>query len=313
MSSKNRFLFVKVLNSLLESDIALSKALIIIQKMKSVKNSVRNAAGEIELYLQQGSLFSVALQKCSSIEFNSIYGAFASCAQNGGSIRKIFNFLYKREDRIRQRRQKIILSVIYPVFVTIAAMAGCIALMAFGKNIIPNITGKFDFDLYHKNAVRGCISANIFLAACIAFFFLAIKRIFSKEEYIDTFNILNFLTLSGVDFYNALKTSLLAVKSNSNLRNKIILALSDLEHGHRASKACQRFGEEFLLHMELAEQSGRADQALNSICENIERKSGEWSKVFMQMIEPVCMTILAVYITLLLKTVIMPALFEYGI
>ena len=91
------------------------------------------------------------------------------------------------------------------------------------------------------------------------------------------------------------------------------LALSDLEHGHRASKACQRFGEEFLLHMELAEQSGRADQALNSICENLERKSGEWSKVFMQMIEPVCMTILAVYITLLLKTVIMPALFEYGI
>ena len=42
MANKNRFLFVKILNSLLESDIALSKALCIIQKMKSAKKAVRS-------------------------------------------------------------------------------------------------------------------------------------------------------------------------------------------------------------------------------------------------------------------------------
>lgn len=313
MSNKNRFLFVKILNSLLESDIALSKALCIIQKMKSAKKAVRKAAEEIELYLQQGSLLSVALQKCSAIEFNSIYGAFVSCAQSGGSIKKVFTFLYLREYGLRQKKQKLIYSIIYPVFVTLVAMTGCILLMTFGKNIIPNISGKFDFDLYKQNAVKGCISANLFLVACIIAFCLAIKNLFSMEEYVDSFKILNFLTASGVDFYNALKTSLLAAKENKKLKKQIILALCDLEHGHKASKACQRFGEEFLLQIELAEQSGQADKALNSICESLEKKNEEWSKVFMQMTEPLSMTALAIYITLLLKTVVMPALFEYGI
>ena len=199
MANKNRFLFVKILNSLLESDIALSKALCIIQKMKSAKKAVRKAAEEIELYLQQGSLLSVALQKCSAIEFNSIYGAFVSCAQSGGSIKKIFTFLYLREYGLRQKKQKLIYSIIYPVFVTLVAMTGCILLMTFGKNIIPNISGKFDFDLYKQNAVKGCISANLFLVACVIAFCLAIKNLFSREEYVDSFKILNFLTASGVD------------------------------------------------------------------------------------------------------------------
>ena len=313
MSDKNRFLFVKVLNSLLESDVSLSKAFCIIQKMKSVKSTVRAAAKEIELYLQQGSLFSVALQKCSSIEFNSLYGAFVSCAQNGASIRKIFDFLYRREYGLRQKKQKLLFSIIYPVFVTIVAMTGCILLMTFGKNIIPDISGKFDFESYQKNAVQGCIAANLFLLACICLFCLAIKNLFSREEYLDAFKVLNFLTSSGLDFYNALKTSLLAAKKNKRLKNQIVLAICDLEHGHKASKACQRFGEEFLLQIELAEESGHADKALNSICENLEKENEEWSKVFMQMTEPLSMTILAIYITLLLKTVVMPALFEYGL
>ena len=67
------------------------------------------------------------------------------------------------------------------------------------------------------------------------------------------------------------------------------------------------------MQIELAEQSGQADKALNSICESLEKKNEEWSKVFMQMTEPLSMTALAIYITLLLKTVVMPALFEYGI
>jgi len=313
MESKNRFLFVKVINSLLDSNIALSKALSIMQKMKSVRKTVRNAAKEIDTYLQQGSLFSVALKKCSSIEFNSIYGAFVSCAENGGSIKKVFDFLYLREYGLRNKKQKLLLSITYPLFVTIIAMVGCIMLMIYGKNIIPNITGNFNFDLYKKNAIKGCITANIFLMVCISIFTYFLRQLFSKEECVDAFKILSFLTASGVDFYNSLKTSLLATKNNKKLKEQIIFALFDLEHGYKASKACERFGEDFLLQIELAEQSGHVDKALNSICENIEKKHEEWSRVFMQMTEPVSMTILAIYLTLLLKTVVMPALFEYGI
>lgn len=313
MQSNIRYVFIKTLSHLLNSGLSMGRALLVMEKMNSLSSSVKNACFEIRKYLENGSLMSMALKKCCNIYFPEIYGAFVSCSERGAGVCEVFDFLYKMEDNFRNRKKRIILSSIYPSFVTFAAFAGCIFLVHFCKNIVTDLSGNFDFESYEKNAMYGCIVANSFLIFAIGFTLILYKRISLNEEFFDSFKIINFLLNAGIDLYSSLKISLLAVKDNNRLKEKILSAIRELEQGKRSSFACRNFGSECVFQLELSEESGMEKNAFANICKNYETKIETQQKLFFEMFEPVSMAVIALYIMILLKTVVMPAFFNYGI
>ena len=313
MSKKEMLQFTATLSELLESDLTLRASLEIMSQMTGLKKNCSLAAAEIKSYLAEGSRFSIALTKCHALTFDEVYIAFICSAEKSGNLEKTVDFLKRREQGKSNRFGKLLTICAYPSFVIFVTFIGGILVSIFSPQLVSDLTGNFDFEEYKRNVAFGCIQANMFLTVVMFAFIKFLHDFLTKNALLDVFKILDFMNESGVDFYTSLETSLLLADKNQKLKNQILKTMEDVSIGKKIGESIGNFGKNFRLYAQVAECSGNLEKTFKQICHSLESKFSRLEKLSMDLTNPVMILVAGIYIIILLKNIIMPVLFNFGI
>lgn len=312
-SKKNLFTFTKLMSELLNSGLSISSSLKIISSMKGVNVTVKKTALEINSALEKGYDFCEAIKFSSNISFPDYYVSFVKASVEGGRLDKTFSFLLEKEESGQELRKKIFMTSIYPFFVLLFAIAGSLLLYSFGDKLAIDLSGTFDKAAYKKNSGLACFEANAFLFFVICFFIFLLKKFFCENQRLDFFNIISFMTSSGIDLFSALKISLPLAEKNEKLKKQILLSLVELERGMGAAFVLKKFGMEYEAIFEVAESSGSINEAFKQIVCLLKKKKCDREKLLETLLEPCLMCVLAIYLVILILKVLGPVMFSYGI
>jgi len=312
MSRNDILVFTKLISQYLDANIPLKESLKKISEIRNIQKNVSLAAFEIELQMEKGTIFSLALKECCLIHFPKVYIAFISSSEKVGNLRQTFLFLLERENNIYKRKSDLISICVYPIVVVLMAFVGSILLIKFGANLVPNITGTFDELAFKNKAILGCVKANIFLFSFFAIGLYVLKKTFGSNFELDLFRALFFLISGGIDLHYALVTSMSVVENTNSCEKKLVNAISSLENGQSISKAFEYFGKYYSTYFCIAEDCNDLTKTMKNIVQAGEEKEKRISKRIMEYVEPCVMSCVAVYIIILLKNIVMPVMFNYG-
>lgn len=312
MNGRNVLKFTEVIQTVLQSEMNIGQALVMVQKMEGLPAKVSQAAFQMDRSLEQGRLFSNAMADCEAIHFAPDYIAFIAASEKGGSVKSTFDFLLKREKEREKRRNSLISICSYPLFVVMAAFAGGLLLALKSNDIVPDFSGTFNRDLFKSQVVLGCIKANGFLFSSALFLFLCLKKCIAQNLVFDVFSIMTFLTKGKQTLDESLKISLLSADKNVRLKEKIMKARAYLEKGEAVSAAIECIEKNCALYARFAEVNGDLKGAFVQMTSYLEDRKIKREKMCMDLVEPLTMCIVAAYIIILLKNIVMPVIFYYG-
>ena len=304
--------FTKKISDLLNAGLSLQQSLDSVSSMRGCSPAVRKASHSLAKLLEEGNPLSAAFRQCAEIDFPELYVSFISSCEENGKLAQTFSFLLAQEEKKSEHRNKILGVSVYPAFVVFAAFAGSILLLSFSDTLSPGI-GTSDKASLQSGSFTGLVSANSFLVFAVAGLVFALRKIFSANSYLDVYRIIDFSLGSGMNLYDALKSALLCAGKNHGLKNKIICVLHELESGSPASHAFAKLGEKIRPYFETAERTGSLSAAVRELLCAEEKAQGGREKLCSDLIEPAVLCLIAVYIIILLKTVVSPLLFSYGI
>lgn len=313
LSRKQIFQFTSTLSELLSSDMTLHSALEIMSGMTGLHKNCNMAACEIKSYLAEGSKFSLALKKCQILNFDEAYIAFVCSAEKSGNLERTVSFLKEREKNKVNRFTKLLTMCVYPGFVILLTFIGGLIMAFYSTKLVVDLTGNFDFDVYKKNVVTGCIEANLFLLFSAAGLIYVLKSYLDKTILLDVFTVLDFVTESGVELCSGLETAVLIAEKNMKIKNQILKTIEDIYGGKKIGEAIGNFGKNFKLYAQVAEHSGLLNKVFKQICGSLKSKFSKTEKICMELINPVIMCVVGIYIIILLKKIVMPVLFNFGI
>ena len=312
MSDRNVLRFTQVIHVVLRSGMNLGQAFEMIQKMKGMPQKVVRASCEIKTSLEKGRLFSNALADCDAIRFGPDYVAFVAAAEKGGSLQMTFDFLLKREQEKDKRKNSMLSVCAYPLIVIIVAFLGGLLLAFNSRNIVPDVSGTFEYDLYARQVVLGCIKANMFLFASALFLFMWLRHLINKNIVLDVFSIMSFLIKGQLSLDEALRISVLSAQKNDCLKRRIIRGRDMLLHGKPVPAVIESIDKDCSLFASFAEINGDMKNAFDQMTSYLEDKKTRREKMCMDMVEPLIMCVVAAYIIILLKDIVMPVIFYYG-
>ena len=312
MRDRNVLRFTEVIHTVLKSGMNLGQALDMIGKMNGLPQKVKRAANQINAFLENGRLFSNALSDCDVIRFGKDYVAFIAAAERGGSIDMTFEFLLNREKEKEKRKNSFVSICTYPIIVVIAAFAGGLILAFNSVKIVPDVTGSFNLEKYSRDVVWGCIRANGFLLSSALFLFMWFRHLIAKNIVFDVFTVMSFLIRGSLSLDEALRISILSAGKNESLKHRIMQGREMLQKGNTVSSAIECIDKNCALYARFAEINGNLKDAFVQMKEYLEDKKTRREKMCMDMVEPVTMCIVASYIIILLKSIVMPVIFYYG-
>ena len=97
------------------------------------------------------------------------------------------------------------------------------------------------------------------------------------------------------------------------IKNQILKTIEDIYGGKKIGEAIGNFGKNFKLYAQVAEHSGLLNKVFKQICGSLKSKFSKTEKICMELINPVIMCVVGIYIIILLKKIVMPVLFNFGI
>ena len=312
MNDRNVLKFTQVIHAVLQSGMNLGQAMEMIQKMNGMPQKVIQAAVQINASLEQGRLFSNALADCDAIHFGPEYVAFIAAAEKGGSVQATFDFLLKREKEKEKRKNSMTSICAYPLVVIIVAFAGGLLLAFNSQKIVPDVSGTFKFELYGRQVVWGCVKANGFLLSSAFFLFMLFRHFINKNIVFDVFSIMSFLLNGQLSLDEAMRISVLSAEKNDGLKRRIIRGRELLQLGNPVSSVIECIEKNCALYAGFAEINGDLKNAFVQMTSYLEDKKTRREKMCMDTVEPLTMCVVASYIIILLKNIVMPVIFYYG-
>ncbi len=142
---KEQILFAKRLSVLIQAGIPIMKALQMIKKQASTKNSIYIMSNLVE-DVERGQFLSASMAK-----FKKLFGEFAvnivRVGEVSGTLNENLNYLAEELKKEQELRRKIISALVYPVFIIIATLGVVILLTAYVFPKIMPIFQSFKFQL----------------------------------------------------------------------------------------------------------------------------------------------------------------------
>lgn len=321
ISLGEKMLFTKNLSVMIESGIALPRALkILASQIKHIyfKNSIL----QIEQDVEKGSTLVNALSKHPRV-FNKFYISMIKIGEISGNLEHVLNIIAKQMKKEHQLISKVRGAMIYPALILITLIGIGIGMLVF---VVPKLTQIFadmQAELPWSTRFFLAFSSNIriyglylilgILIVIIAFYLYyrcaSGKKLFHKLLLYSPFlgkmsqriNItrlagnLSSLLESGVSLVDALKTL------KGVLRNKIYsLSLEDIsqkvQKGESLSKALGSYPRLYSLLLiqmtEVGEETGTVSKTLSRLAEFYQAEIDETMKNISSIIEPVLMLII---------------------
>ena len=104
----------------------------------------------------------------------------------------------------------------------------------------------------------------------------------------------------------------MSAQKNDGLKRRLIRGRELLELGNPVSSVIECIEKNCALYASFAEVNGDMKNAFAQMTSYLEDKKTRREKMCMDLVEPLTMCIVAAYIIILLKSIVMPVIFYYG-
>lgn len=253
--------------------------------------SVKKAALHIYSSIGNGDLFSNSLRTCPNINFDDVYINFVLLAEKSGNLRTTIQYLDKRCQRFRENREKLIGSVLYPVFVIFISFIACIFL--------DSLIGVSDGNsIYKFFALLICI--------CALSFFVMYRLLCTNKLY-EAFLGADLLIKEGISASVALTCGAIIVGLETKIGKAFIDASRKIEYGmsfQTAFNLDEKIKEAFYY----ADSLGGGNDIFEKVANWIRDKDEKRRFICLQLIEPIFIAITGSFLLILVLNYLMPVI-----
>jgi len=334
LSSKDLALFTRQLATLIGSGIPLDEALISINEQQK-KQYAKNIILGVHSKIMEGYTLAESLSEFPN-SFPLIYITTVSAGEESGNLTLILEKLASFTESKRKLQEQVKNALIYPSALIITALLVISFMLAY---VVPKVIYIFEnFDQQLPLLTRLIISLSDFIRenwlTIIIFIVLLITliRYFLRDYKIKkkyhtlllrlpifgrlTTNMnsarfmqtLSILSGSGVPILDALKISTNVV-TNIPMKEAAEVTAIKVSEGESISKSLSSSNlfPSMMVHMiGSGENSGRLDEMLNRVTENQEEEVKNTIDVFLGIMQPLTVVIMAVIVLLIVLAILLP-------
>ncbi len=340
--SKNSIMeFTDTLTLLFSSGFTLKNALEIAQTI-FIKGPVNEIVVRLLEKIKKGNSFNESLNDFGE-SFPPLYRGLVKVGETAGSLKPVFQRLTEYLKNDKALKEKLISSMMYPVLVLSVAFIGIVIMITF---VFPRINAMFsqlgtalparmemmmgilNVFLYTVFLLIGAVAALIFVLSVIhkkqndiarkldsvILKIPVIGKIKFLKEGLNFLFAMETLTGGGFSIEDSLETSSVVVK-NLALRSGILDAREKIIKGENLSQAFidnPVFPERFVKWISIGEKSGHIEKAFAQLRGYYQNQLEKWFSRFMNLIEPVLILIVGVFIFLIIIFFVMPIFTIYG-
>lgn len=333
LKDKELKLICKKISILLESGCEITKILEIL-KSQSNKN-IKNIFSNISNNINKGNTISDSFHKTNS--FSNFFISMLEAGEVSGNLDKIMNDLYIYYDKEHKLKSKLITISIYPILLIVISLL-CMTSMIFF--IMPNFQKIFEYNginsplmttiimniskFIRENYLFLNISFFTFIALLIYTFKnneklkLNISKLKFETPIIKNINTLiittrfsrvfGILMQSGVQVIDSVTISSKVIDDNY-IFNKLSISNQYIKQGNRLSESLDKpqvFPELFISMINIGEESGKLDDALNTITTFYENDLDNRINQIIKSIEPIITVILGLFIGAFSLSMVLP-------
>ncbi len=335
ISSKELFFICKQLAFVFSSGMHLSKGTTFIANQSKNKN-IKNIFNKINTCILQGESFSAAIE--SQNAFPNLFISMVKASEASGEISEIMEILSKYYQNKYMKSDKILASLLYPLFIVSMMILVVILALVFVIPIYADIFASKDAEL--PLSTRVLINFSAFLsdnylylfAFCLIlstlffrffksekgklfFDYLKLNVFFVKNIYLKNVNyrfslVLSILYKAGVGITEALEI-LKEIINNKYLEKSLDNLVSEVSQGCQLSYSLSqtKYFDPLLVSMiELGEETGYFSETLDNYSKYIDFEIETQINKINKLIEPIFTIIVGVLMAFVLIALLMPSI-----
>ena len=343
LSQTELAVITRQLASLLGASLPVADALTVMVE-QSEKQSVRELMAAIRTDVLGGTSLSKALARHPR-QFPDIYRALISAGEESGKLGSVLGSLADYIEERAKLQQKITLAFVYPIIVTVVALAVVIGLLTYvvpqvvqvfaqTKQVLPLLTrvmiATSDFVRSYGWAVAAAVIAAAFLVSRMLrvpaarlrwhtrILTLPVVGILSRSINTARFaSTLAILVGSGVPMLRSLQAAGETL-TNLAMRGRVIDATQRVREGFSLAKALRADGEErhaghtrlfppVLIHLIASgEATGKLPDMLSRAADIHSREAERRALFFTSLLEPILILAMGVVVMLIVLAVLLP-------
>ena len=334
ISTTELSLFTRQLATLTRSGLPLDEALTAVSEQSESKGVKRIALG-VRAGVVEGQTLANSLNQFPNA-FPPMFRATVEAGEHSGKLDRILERLADYVERRQAMQNKILLAVVYPAILTIAALSAVILLLTY---VVPQVVGIFeDIDAELPALTRGLIAISDFLAAWGLYLAVALVGGFAVfvqllrgeafRRRVHRFQLrvpligrltrgantgrftrtLGILFGSGVPILEAMRIGTQVV-TNLPMREAIEEATGKVREGASLSKSlsASKLFPPIAMHLIASgESSGKLDDMLDRAAENQEREVETLVSALMSIFEPVLILTMGGAVLVIVLAILLP-------
>ncbi|MBR1461469.1 type II secretion system F family protein [bacterium] len=339
MGLREQIDFTSTMQILSASGIAMIESLMFIEN-ESAKLKIRQCAAELRRQIMNGGTFAGTIAKYPE-QFGQVYIGLVRAGEDSGELEKTLDRLLELLNKQAAIRQKVIGTLMYPIFVILLAIFIVIVMLVFvfpvfkemfdsmGMNL-PWITQVLmDMGIFLKKNWYTIPAALIFVVFMSNFlmkwkpsrwkidsFVLKIPKL---SELIQFSNFANFMAVmqvaydAGVPILECLYLSNLTL-TNHTLVTRVEEATVRVQQGQHLSsalRATRTMPKMILFMIATGEQSGRLGDMLMQAVTYIDKQLDAIIDVLTKMIEPIMLLVIGTIVLILASALYLPLFASY--
>ncbi|MDH5216744.1 MAG: type II secretion system inner membrane protein GspF [Gammaproteobacteria bacterium] len=329
-------LITRQISTLVRSGLPVEEALRAVSE-QTEKSRIRNMIMGVRSRVMEGHTMADALNDYPHI-FNELFRSTVEAGEQSGHLTGVLERLADYTEARQQMRQKIVIALVYPILISLVAVAVVILLLAY---VVPQVIQMFETIGQELPALtRGLIFVSDFVSAygvyvfflvlivVIAFNYMLRFESFKKQfhhvllrlpligrltrgmntgRFARTFSI---LMASGVPVLDAMRISGQVV-INLPMREAVTEAARKVREGTNISKALAESGyfPPMTIHLLASgESSGNLEEMLDRAAENQEREVETMITAMMSLFEPLMILAMGGVVLTIVLAIMLPIL-----
>lgn len=303
--SKVFFKFIDVFYELIKNNINIEKSLLLIINFSNINNKVKKLALKLLNNINNGYSLYNAFKFNSVININNDYLVILDTIEKSGNVLLPLQLLKNNNDLKRKIVSNFINLSIYPFFVFFIITCGTFILIFLSESF--NL-------ILDNNKIFEIVFTYLFFVIFIFSFVFIIKINVFNNYYYDLFFIISLYIQNGISLYNSIcdliNFSLIdskKIKSLKSVKNKLNIGSSLVD-----SFSHMKIDNDVLIEFELCTLHGDIIQCLKNICNIYEKKYEKKIIYITNLVEPLLILSLGLFLFNILKILILPIITNWG-
>lgn len=324
------------LATLLQAGLPVEEGLAVVSRQVH-NDKIRSVLLALRTRVLEGRTLSDGLEEFSRV-FPDVYRATVAAGEHSGHLHEVLNRLADHTEETYESRQRVILSLLYPLLLLVLSVTIIAGLMVY---VVPGVIDVFietgqSLPLLTRILIAlsefigrygPALLAMVLAAAAVSWFALKnprirrrVHRLLLQLPVVGRFSLgvnsarfagtLSILSNSGVPLVEAMRIAG-QVLSNQWLRQRVEGATQKVVEGGSLNLALQQAGHFTPMMIQMiasGEASGRLDAMLQRVARDQEREVQTLIRVGLGLLEPLMLVVMGVCVLFIVLAVLLPIL-----